>query len=494
MTHRCRVSLLCALTCALSACGSRALIAKSPAAAPSYPTTAARSHPPLSLPTTEEMPIGLTRRLPPVDQAVEPVHFQDPADSAAPTFEERFSSMEKEWKEFQERQKPTGYIPPGKPTLQINGQVQADYVAFGQDPVSVASVGDLQDAGDFRRTRIGAQGKAFEVYYYQFGVDFSLAPNPSLLDNYIEHRELPLLQRARIGHYFEPFSLERVTQNRSNTFMERSLVDTFAPARNLGAMTYGFNEAERVTWQIGTFRTNSDNQGNDSFDSGQALTMRSTCLPYWDEPSDGSYYVHVGAAYSYRDTLRDQVRFRNSPEIRVQQPDGTSNFSPIFVDTGNIPASNFQLFDGEFAWIRGPFSVQSEYACSQVTQIGGPNLFFSAVMVQLSYFLTGEHRPYDRHMGIHRVIVPYSEFFLVRGRRGAIRGRGAWELAFRYSKIDLTDENILGNDLQDFTVGLNWYWNGYARTRFNYIRAFLDDPTVGRSVTNIYGVRIDFEF
>ncbi|MEX2114584.1 MAG: porin [Pirellulales bacterium] len=78
--------------------------------------------------------------------------------------------------------------------------------------------------------------------------------------------------------------------------------------------------------------------------------------------------------------------------------------------------------------------------------------------------------------------------------RGALRGRGAWELAIRYSRIELTDENILGSDLQDFTVSVNWHWNAYARTRFNYIRAFLDDPTTGRSATNIYGVRIDFEF
>ena len=53
---------------------------------------------------------------------------------------------------------------------------------------------------------------------------------------------------------------------------------------------------------------------------------------------------------------------------------------------------------------------------------------------------------------------------------------------------------LLGNDLQDFTLGLNWYLNPYARAKFNYVRAFLDDPTDGRSTTNIYGMRMDFEF
>lgn len=253
-----------------------------------------------------------------------------------------------------------------KPSLVISGQVQADTVFFGQDEESRIDVGDLQDGVQFRRLRIGARGTSFEVLDYSLGVDFALANQPSYLDNYLEWKDLPYLQHIRAGHYFEPFSLERVTQNRNNTFMERSLVDTFAPARNMGVMAYGNTESERATWAIGTFRTNSDNVGNDSFDSGQALTMRGTFLPWWDEPSDGRSYLHLGAGYSFRDAYQKQVRFRNTPEIRKQQPTGVfgpvglpspSNyingvpgpFAPIFVDTGFIPAHNFQLFDPEFA-------------------------------------------------------------------------------------------------------------------------------------------------
>ena len=158
-----------------------------------------------------------------------------------------------------------------KPSFNLTGQMQADQIYFGQDSTSQAAVGDLGDGAGFRRLRIGARGTAFEVFEYSFGVDFALANNPSYRDS----------------HFFEPFSLERVTQNRNNTFMERSLVDTFAPARNMGIMTYGNTENEMATWAIGTFRTNSDNTGNDSFDSGQALTMRGTWLPFYDEASDG---------------------------------------------------------------------------------------------------------------------------------------------------------------------------------------------------------------
>ena len=435
-------------------------------------------------------------------------------EAGSPSAEERIAALEQQLGKLNaaaEKKKQDDFK---KPSLTISGQVQADNVYFGQDAESRVDVGDLQDGSQFRRLRLGARGTSFEVLEYSLGVDFALANQPSYLDNYLEWKDLPYLQHIRAGHYFEPFSLERVTQNRNNTFMERSLVDTFAPARNMGVMAYGNTENERATWAIGTFRTNSDNIGNDSFDSGQALTMRGTTLPWWDEASDGRFYLHLGGAYSYRDAYQGRVRFRNTPEIRKQQPanvfgpvgppspsnyinDAPGPFAPIFVDTGFIAADHFQLFDPEFALILGPLSLQSEYAFAVVDQIGGPSLFFNGYMAQVSYFLTGEHRPYDRRLGIHDRVRPFEDFFRVRTKsRGIQTGLGAWEVAARFSNIVLNDKNIQGNNLTDFTVGLNWYLNPYTRWKFNYIRAFLEDTKTnkGNSMTDAYGMRIDFDF
>ena len=431
----------------------------------------------------------------------------------AETIADRLSSVEKSLGKLTTAADKKKQDEAKKPLFILSGQVQADQVYFGQDAVSRTAVGDLQDGAQFRRLRIGGRGTAFEVFEYSLGVDFALANQPSYLDNYIEWKQLPWLQNVRVGHNFEPFSLERVTQNRNNTFMERSLVDTFAPARNMGAMAYGNTEDELATWAIGTFRTNSDNSGNDSFDSGQALTMRGTWLPWWDEASDGRYYLHLGSAYSYRDAYQNQVRFRNTPEIRKQQPANVfgpvgppspsnyqngvpSPFAPIFVDTGNVKdVDHFQLFDPEFALILGPLSLQSEYAFAAVHRTGRPDLFFNGYMAQVSYFLTGEHRPYDRKQGIHKRVEPFEDFFRVRTKSQGIQtGLGAWEIAARYSNIVLNDKDISGNNLTDFTVGLNWYLNPYTRWKFNYIRAFLEDRRAGNSITDAYGMRFDYDF
>ena len=467
------------------------------------------------LPAPREMPTDIAAELKRLQQQIDELQAASDAASGgekAALKADRLSTVEKSLGKLVDANDRRKKEDAKKPSFVFSGQVQADEVWFGQDAASRADVGDLQDGVQFRRLRIGARGTSFEVLEYSLGVDFALANQPSYLDNYLEWKQLPYLQNIRAGHYFEPFSLERVTQNRNNTFMERSLVDTFAPARNMGVMTYGNTENELATWAIGTFRTNSDNTGNDSFDSGQALTMRGTWLPWWDEPSDGRFYMHLGAAYSYRKAFQDQVRFRNTPEIRKQQPASTfgpvgppspSNyingapgpFAPIFVDTGNIKADHFQLFDPEFALILGPLSLQSEYAFAIVDQPKGEPLFFNAYMAQVSYFLTGEHRPYDRKQGIHKRLEPFEDFFRVRTRsQGVQNGLGAWEVAARYSNIVLNDKNVKGNNLTDFTIGLNWYLNPYTRWKFNYIRAFLEDERNGNSLTDAYGTRIDFDF
>jgi phosphate-selective porin OprO/OprP len=143
----------------------------------------------------------------------------------------------------------------------------------------------------------------------------------------------------------------------------------------------------------------------------------------------------------------------------------------------------------------GPLSLQSEYAFAAVHRTGRPDLFFNGYMAQVSYFLTGEHRPYDRTLGIHSRVRPFEDFFHVRTKSQGIQtGLGAWEVAARYSNIVLNDKDIQGNNLTDFTIGLNWYLNPYTRWKFNYIRAFLEDKRAGNSITDAYGMRFDYDF
>lgn len=105
---------------------------------------------------------------------------------------------------------------------------------------------------------------------------------------------------------------------------------------------------------------------------------------------------------------------------------------------------------------------------------------------QASYALTGERRSYNRKQGVFGRIIPHHNF-------GAGHW-GAWELAARWSWIDLNDANIQGGELTDLTFGVNWYLNRYFKTQFNYIHAFLNSPGMGDSGTDIVAVRAQIDF
>ena len=109
---------------------------------------------------------------------------------------------------------------------------------------------------------------------------------------------------------------------------------------------------------------------------------------------------------------------------------------------------------------------------------------FNGFYAFASYFLTGEHRPYSTSSGTFAGIKPKQNFLDGKG------GLGAWEIAARYSQLDLNDEGIDGGKLGDFTFGLNWYLNPNYRVTFNYVFADLKD--VGD--THILGMRFQVAF
>lgn len=380
-----------------------------------------------------------------------------------------------------------------RPTFQPAGQVQVDYIWLSQDAANRLAVGDAQDGVNFRRARLTAQGEGFDVVEYAIGFDFALSGRPTFLDNFIAIRDLPVLGHVQIGHYFEPFSLERLTRNRYLTFMERSLADTFAPSRNVGIMAYdNWGEFDQGTWAIGWFRSNSEDLGRDFGDLGEwAVTARGTWLPLFDE-SDGRTYLHVGAAYSLRDADQGQVRFASRPEARAGAP--ASGDIPNFVDTGIIPARREQRIGVELLWVRGPWSAQAEYMASGVDPLTGRQRYFQGAYGFVSYFLTGEHRPYDKQSATIDRVFPFENFFRVRTEEGIATGRGAWEVAVRWSWLDLDSGITRGGTLNDLTLTLNWYLNPYTRLTWEYIRAGLDRAPGGFSVAHIFGMRANIDF
>jgi phosphate-selective porin OprO/OprP len=214
---------------------------------------------------------------------------------------------------------------------------------------------------------------------------------------------------------------------------------------------------------------------------------------WWDEATDGRGYGHFAVAGSYGEPngldANNQSRYRTRPEARS---------SNRWIDTGTIAgASKFALAAVEGVLNLGPTQLVGEYQYVDVDRINafGSNLHFHGGYVYASYFLTGEHMPWDRESGTLGRVKPFENFFAVCDCEGfRQRGLGAWQIAARYSYGDFTDENIIGGVGESCTLGLNWYWNPYARMQFNYLIGEVDRGQAGGDDYQIAGMRFMIDF
>ena len=351
----------------------------------------------------------------------------------------------------------------GSVKLKIGGRIQHDYGYFAEDGDLERRLGeDFDDGTEFRRARLYFSGTVYDDIDFEVQFDFA-GGDADFKDVYLGMRNVPFVRNVRIGQFKEPFSLEELTSSNYTTFMERSLVNTFAPSRNTGVMFYDTLLDKRMTWAVGVFRQ------TDSFGDGRGgrdynATVRLTGLPWYED--DGEKLFHVGVAYTHQNYDDDTFRFRARPE---------SHLSPRVVDTGTFSADYGDLFGAEVAWVDGPLSLQGEYVHARIEGsgrlAGDPN--FWAASVQASYFLTGEHRPYKTSTAAFDRVRPLRNF-----RKDG--GLGAWELAARLSYLDLNDGIVKGGRLRNLTLGLNWYLNPSVRTMWNYILA---NPSGGGDVS-----------
>lgn len=356
--------------------------------------------------------------------------------------------------------------------LKLGGRIMNDWALFDEDDDIEAAFGELGSGTEFRRAKFYMEGTVYDVV--DFKAEYDLAGGDAdFKDVWVGLKKLPLVGNLKVGHLKEPFSLEELTDSKYITFMERSLADMFVPERNTGIMFHDHALQERLTWAAGAFRETDDFGQGFGEDSEYNVTARLTALPWYMDK--GRQLLHLGFSYSHKFRNNDPVRFRQQPEAHL---------SPVrFVDTKGFASDGADLVNPEAALVFGPFSLQGEYfhAFVDAPDAGDPE--FNGYYVMGSYFLTGEHRRYEAKSGVFSRVKPRHNF---DGKGGL----GAWEVGLRYSHLDLDDAGIRGGELDDLTVGLNWYLNPNTRVMLNYVFADLDD--VGD--TNIFQTRFQIDF
>ena len=362
----------------------------------------------------------------------------------------------------------------GRMKLRIGGRIQNDWGFFSEDSELKAVNGSIQNGTEFRRARLYVSGTLYDRFAFKAQYDFA-GDDVDLKDVYIGLNKIPYVGQLRVGHIKEPFSLEESTSSKYGTFLERSLASAFGPGRNVGIRLSNQAFNDRMSWAVGVFR-HTDDFGEDMDDGGYSVTARITGLPWYAD--GGRKLVHLGIAYSHRNP--DSFRLRQRPEAHL--------IPTSFVDTTTFATDSAQLFGAEAALVYGPFSAQAEFNYANVDAATGGNRDFHGYYAQASYFLTGEHQPYNQSDGSFGRIQPKRNFGW-----GENKGPGAWQLALRYSSLDLDDGPILGGEEMNFTAAVNWHLNRNVRVMFNYVHADIDHAAYDGNIdTFLTRFQVDF--
>jgi phosphate-selective porin OprO/OprP len=337
--------------------------------------------------------------------------------------------------------------------IRLGARIQQDWSFFtAADRALLDQVGSLDDTVDFRRIWLELDGTFYERIIFSYHLDFA-GGKVGVRNMYLGLKEVPYLGVLRIGSQQEPFGLEELTVNNHITFLERAL-DLFYPSYNVGVLAQRGLANQRMSLSYGAFRE-TDDSGRLSSDEGYSLTARISGLPFVSD--DGRRLIHLGLAGSHRTPPNGRIEYKGRPNNR---------WAPPFIAATNILADSANLAGVEAAAVWGAFSVQSEWSMA-APDIDGNHPAFSAYYLQVSYFLTGEHRSYNRAVGCFGAITPRRP--LEKG------GWGAWEVALRASNADLSDGGIEGGQMRNFTAGVNWYASSIMRVMLNVVRSIAED-------------------
>lgn len=356
----------------------------------------------------------------------------------------------------------------------VGARIQVDGAAYetyrGLDPI---------DGGaELRRARIGTRGDFYLLGHASYALDLEvIAAGLEVGDVYLWWKDVPWVQRLKIGIFTPPMALESVTSARDIVFMETGLpVEAFGPARSTGVEIGGPQLDRRLTWAVAMVRTiTTTDQGDKSRDGGRGVA-RLTWLP--QDEQDAPRLTHLGLGASLLFESRD-VQYRTRPE---------SHLAPSLVDTGALrAASSASVYGFELLHVRGALLAMGEAMVARVSRDHHGTATFWGTYALASWSVTGEAQPYDRASGI------LARFEPARPLSWQQRAWGAVRLGVRVSHIDLDDGTVRGGRETDLMTNVTWVLNRWLLFKLEYGAGFVRGrPDAGNLQLMQMRLQLDF--
>lgn len=392
--------------------------------------------------------------------------------------------------------KPTFATEDGRFTARIGAIVMLDAGKYFQDDGLAANVPgrDLGQGTNFRRARLGVDGRLFKDFDYTFVYEFGgsgAEESGRLYEASLTYTALKPL-RIKVGAFEPNIGLAAIVSTSQMPLMERpgpaeiarnvAGGDSRVALQVTGNGSFGSGDAGLATrWFASTAVTGNTIGASQTFDEQTAWIGRVAIAPF----SGTDWQAHLGAAYQYvidpndsgpNATPRYAAQLRDRPELRI---DGTR-----LIDTGAIDARHVSVLGLEAGLTAGPFLIEGEWFRYEIdrritTAVAPKDPRFDGWYVQGAWVLTGERRPYNPADARFDAPKPTYNFNPAAGTWGA------FELATRYSVTDLNYRAgtrgtaavlgaVRGGEQKILTFGANWYLNPTIRMMLDYQHVDID--------------------
>ena len=327
----------------------------------------------------------------------------------------------------------------GRNQIRLASFLQYDGVqAFGDAP-------GQRDGATLRRARFGFRGFVAKDWKYNFMLEGATG-DIQLFDANVSYTGFKNVTLS-VGQFKEPMGLEWASGCPWWTFMDRSLVASLTPKRSQGfAIATG---GEKWRAKLAYFADGATMAKAPSEDGG--LTGRFYVAPIHNKKT--TLHFGVSASMRHQDPSPTTLAFKAKHE--------TARANAAALNTGVIDqVDGRNLMAGEALFIKGPFSVQAEYARAKADRIGAASVDFSSYYIEGSVFVIGGARNYKFKKGA-----------IAAPKLNKSSKIGAIELAARYDTLDLDDRDITGGVMDRYTAGVNWYTTKHIRLTTNYVHS-----------------------
>lgn len=276
------------------------------------------------------------------------------------------------------------------------------------------------------------------------------------------------------GNHFQPFGAKIL--GLGYKFIEDAQADyAICPSRKIG-ISYDYTtnpfKATAGIYSDGNIDAPAANQG---YSVAAKLIARPIC--------QDSSVLHFGVAGMYTDNKSSYAFKTVQPETFI----GGRTLSTYTADVNNT--ININRLEAEMIYIIKRFYFETHYLDAMSNLIGDDNFHTKGGYAQASFLLIGNKQNYNKKTGLAANASPKNLEILARIDRLNMDA---------YAATSVVDDEVVSRkvddqNVTDFTLGLNYFFNKNLNARLNYTVAKVEQGDAERT-NNAVQARLQFSF